>query len=281
MARTILEIYNSIIAEKQTLSSLNNLQPNIDSGQQLLNDLTSPSNVAVWRLIFFVIAVAIWSLENLFDIHVKWIENRASELVVGSEKWYELKAREFQIGDDLEFDGITYKYPVINESNKIVKVVAAKQSAGAVLIKVAKLDGLDPIPLTTEELDAFTAYMNKIKFAGIKTPCLSREADELSIEYRVYYNPLVLNSDGELLTDTSIKPVEEAINNYCKNLPFNGLFSVTDLTDKIQKSTGVVNPVYLSGQVRYGLLPWVNLQDYYNPNAGYLTATMSIEYIPQ
>lgn len=279
MARTIQTIYDSMVSEKQSMTTLGNLQPNIDSSQNLLQDLTSQSKVAIWRLLFFVVAVSIYVLEKLFDEHKIWIENRASELIVGSEKWYELKAREFQFGDNLEFDGTVYKYPVINEENKIVKIVAAKQSAGLVLLKLAKLDGDNPIPLNTVELDAFKAYINKVKFAGIKVPCVSRDADELNIAYTVYYNPLVLNSEGQLLSDTSIKPAEIAINNYCKNLPFNGVFSVTELTDKIQQSEGVINPVFRLGETRFGSTPWVPLGDYYNPNAGYISANITIEYL--
>ena len=69
MARQISEIYNELVLEKQNFTQLNALQPNIDSSQTLLNDLNTSSKVAVWRLIFFVVAVGIWSLENIFDIH--------------------------------------------------------------------------------------------------------------------------------------------------------------------------------------------------------------------
>jgi hypothetical protein len=287
MARTIQEIYDAMVSEKETMTSLNNLQPNIDSSQNLLEDLTSSSKVAIWRLLFFVCAVSIFVLEKLFDEHKAWINTRASELVVGSEKWYELKAREFQYTDNLVFNGKIYQYATINEANRIIKIVAAKQLAGAVMLKVAKLDGADPVPLTVEELDAFKAYIGKVRFAGIRVPTVSRNADELKVLYRVYYNPLLLNSSGELLADTAIKPVEDAINNYCKNLPFNGIFSVTEMTDKIQASIGVVNPVFLSGEVRYGATPWITLNDYYNPNAGYLRVSddfplsTTIEYIAQ
>jgi hypothetical protein len=39
MARTILEIYDQMVDQKQSLSELEALQPNIDSSQQLLSDL--------------------------------------------------------------------------------------------------------------------------------------------------------------------------------------------------------------------------------------------------
>jgi hypothetical protein len=80
-----------------------------------------------------------------------------------------------------------------------------------------------------------------------------------------------MNINGELISNPSIKPVEDAINNYCKSLPFNGVFSITELTDKIQASVGVVNPVFENASAQYGTNPFVVINDYYNPNAGYLT----------
>ena len=285
MARSILEIYDALIEQKQTLTELNSLQPNIDSSQQLLNDLNSTSKVAIWRLIFFVIAVGIWMVENIFDEHKSYINSRVDELIVGSDKWIELKAREFQFGDPLVWLGNRYGYETINEANRIVKLVAVTPSAGMVLVKVAKLVGEDPTPLTNDELAAFSAYMAKIKFAGILMPCVSRNADEIRLHYRVYIDPLVLNIDGSLKSNPSVKPVEDAINNYCKNLPFNGIYTVTEQTDLIQGAEGVFNPVFVQGFTRFGTTVWQPLGDYYTPNAGYLKVSddfplsVTIDYV--
>ena len=55
------------------------------------------------------------------------------------------------------------------------------------------------------------------------------EADLLKVAYTIYYDPLVMNSDGELIADDTIKPVELAINNYIQNLPFNGILNLNKL----------------------------------------------------
>lgn len=271
MARTILEIYDSMIAEKQTMSALNALQPNIDTGQTLLDDLTSASKVAAWRTMFFVMAVAIWTVEKLFDEHKDWIENRALELIVGTPTWYAQRALEFQYGDALVFINGKYQYATENLAIRLVKLVSVNEINGQVYMKIAKLDGTDPVELSTPELDAFKEYMKKVKFAGVIVNSLSRPADLLRIQYHVYVDPLLMNINGELISNPSIKPVEDAINNYCKSLPFNGVFSITELTDKIQASVGVVNPVFENASAQYGTNPFVVINDYYNPNAGYLT----------
>ena len=97
MARTIAEIYDSIIAEKQNMSSLNALQPSIDSSQDLLNDLTSSSKVAVWRLWAFITAVAINVFEVIHDQHVAWIENRATQIPTGTTIWYHEQSLLFHV----------------------------------------------------------------------------------------------------------------------------------------------------------------------------------------
>lgn len=286
MARTIAEIYDRMIDEKQSMATLNALQPNIESTQNLLSDLTSASQVAVWRLLFFVLAVAIWLHELKFDDHKEWIENRALQLYVGTPLWYYNKALEFQFGDALVLIAGEYKYASVNSANQIIKLCSVNEINGQLFLKIAKLNASNvPIPLTTLELDAFKAYMQKIKFAGTIINSVSRTADLLQIAYRVYIDPLIINSNGELISNTSIKPVENAIVNYCKNLPFNGIFSVTELTDQIQLVTGVLNPVFENAEAQYGTNPFIIIGDYYNPNAGHLVIdpatplTSTITYI--
>lgn len=273
MARTILQIYDEMILEKENQIQLNALQPSMDSGQTLLNDLTSTSKVAVWRLIFFVVAVQVWTLEKLHDEHKAWINKRASELIVGTTAWYHSISLQFQYGDSLVYDTDqkVYKYAAITPANQIIKLVSVNEVGGQLLIKLAKLDGGNlPIPLASGELTAFQAYMSKMKFAGVKVASVSRVADLLTISYHIYYDPLVLSSTGELISSPGTFPVEDAINNYIKNLDFDGVFSVTQLTDQIQASSGVVNPVFESAQAKFGVNPYVVINDYYKPNAGYL-----------
>ncbi|OJX36639.1 MAG: hypothetical protein BGO87_12630 [Flavobacteriia bacterium 40-80] len=259
-----------MIAEKESMAQLTALQPNISSYQALLSDLTTSSKVAVWRLIFFVTAVAVWTIEKLFDEHRAWIENRAKQIRVGNTFWYQQKALEFQYGDALVFNGTEFVYPTVNESARIIKMASVTELTEMVLIKVAKLNGNDPEPLTGPEKDAFDIYLKKIKFAGLKVGAVSRSADLMKVYYKVYIDPMVMNTSGVLLSDPSVKPVEDAINNYIRNLPFNGIFTPTDLTDQIQRALGVENPVLQSCDVQYGANPYQPVGDYYTPNAGFM-----------
>lgn len=272
MARTLQQIYNEMVSEKETMTQLASLQPNIDSAQQLLSDLTTGSKVAIWRLLFFAVAVGIWSHEKLFDDLKAWIEVRATEIQTGTLPWYRTKALEFQYGDSLVFANDKYNYATVDEAARIVKLAAVNEVGGNVIIKVAKLDSSsNPEPLSVPELAALDAYMGKIKFAGVKVINVSRTADLLKTYFKVYYNPLVLTSTGELISTPGVYPVRDAINNYIKNLPFNGVYSTTELTDLIQQATGVVNPVHENTSYKYGSFPYAPLVDYYQANAGYLS----------
>lgn len=287
MSRTISEIYDEIIQEKNTMSSLTNLQPNIDSSQSLLSDLTSTSKVAVWRLMFWVFAFAIWSHEKLFDNYKNEIEDLASEIVTGTKKWYWAQCFLFQFGDTLQWLDNKYKYASVDSNLQIIKRASVIEAGGQVRLKVAKLDANDmPIPLTSSELSAFQSYISQIKFAGTSIAIISADADQMKAYYDVYYDPQVLSPSGELLSTPGVYPVEEAINSYVSNLPFDGILNITSLTDVVQSVEGVIDPVFQNASAKYGVLPYEVITNNYNAYAGYIKIdpafplSSTINYIP-
>ncbi len=285
MARTIQEIYNDMASQKQAMTSLNDLQPNVDSAQTLLNDLTTPSRVARWRLIFFNIAVAIFSLEKLFDFHKEWIEQRTLEIETGTLPWYQAKSLEFQYGDSIQWNGKNYQYSAINVAAKIVKLCSVREVGSSVLLKIAKLSGTTAQELTPSEKLAFQYYINQVKFAGVKLVIVSRPADFIKLQYKVYYNPLLLNSIGEAISTPGTFPVRDAVNEYLLRMPFDGILSITGLTDAIQQAIGVVNPVHIASEAKFGALPYQTINDYYQADAGHMIVdplfplSSSIQYI--
>jgi hypothetical protein len=288
MARTVLQIYDEMIAEKQTMANLSALHPSIDSSQNLLTDLTSASNVAAWRLLLFVVAFGIWTVEKLFDSHVEWINNRANEIVSGTLPWYVRETLKFQYGDSLIWDDDRYKYAVIDPTNQIVKLATANESGGVITLKTAKLDGSgQPEQLSSGELSALEEFWSKWKFGGARIQVVSRPADLLKVYFKVYYDPLVLTSTGELISTPGVFPVEAAIKEYIKSLPFDGVYSTTALTDRIQNAQGVVNPVHLNSEKKFGAGAYSPLIDYYQANAGYLKIdpafplSLTITYVPE
>lgn len=270
MARTIQEIYDAIILEKQNTPMLNALQPSIDDSQTLLNDLTSTSKVAVWRLWAWVMAAAIYLHESLWDIFKKEIEDLAAAAIPGTARWLRDQCYIFQLGYALQWINNKYQYSVIDPAARIVQRAAVVDTGGQVTIKVAKLVGTTVTPLSTPELNAFDAYINQIKFAGTQTVVISRTADLLRIYMDIYYDPLVLDATGGLLSNPTVKPAEDAINNYISNLPFNGELVLTKLIDAVQQALGVTDPVLQTAEARYGGVPYAFFTVSYLPDAGHM-----------
>jgi hypothetical protein len=105
--------------------------------------------------------------------------------------------------------------------------------------------------------------MQQIKFAGTFLSVNSFAADSLKLYYEVFY-------DSEaVLTDVQ-DAVFATVNNFIANLPFNGAFNVNKMTDALQATFGVIDPVFGSAAARYGALPFADIVREYVSNAGYL-----------
>lgn len=271
MARSIAEIYDEIVAEKQNMATLTALQPSIDDAQTLLNDLTTTSKVAIWRLWFWCVAFAIYTHESLFDTFSAQIETRSNEIIAGTPLWYQTESLAFQYGDSLTWNGSQYVYSTINTANQIIKRCAVVDLGYQVRFKVAKLDvnGL-PIPLTLAEKNAFISYLNQIKFAGTPTAVVSNNGDDLKLNLDIQYNAQILDVNGFELENPAVNPVLDAINSYIGNLPFNGVYNVMALVDSIQKANGVIDVRLNSSMAKYGALSYSNTSQNYTPDAGYL-----------
>ena len=284
MSRTIQEIFDSIITEKETFSSLDGLEPPVipDPSQSLLTELTSTSKVAVWQLKFWVQAVAIFVHESLFDTFKADVEKRALEIIPAIIRYYVIEALKFQLGDELIFTDGTFKFEDSTSAAALAKQIVTQANARdineVVTLKIAK--GIIPElqKLSNIEKTAFEAYLNKIKIAGIKTIVISDDPDLLKVAYTIQFDPLVMKSDGTLIEDGT-SPVQEAIDSYIEGLPFDSTFKVMELTDSIQAARGVVNAVADVIEARFGTLAFSDIlavqTETYLPNAGYLVTDPS------
>lgn len=270
MARTILQIYDEIVAELQLMSSLTNLQPNIHNSQTLLSDITTTSKVAIWRLMLWVVSFGIYIHEQVFEKHKKEITAKAEEIISGTSKWYRDQCLLFQLGDSLQWINNKYQYLVINAQNQVIKRAAVIEAGGQVRLKIAKLNGQIPTPLTLSELNAFQSYINKIKFAGTDITITSAVADTLKLKYNIIYDPLILDSSGGVITSPTTKPVETTIVNFITNLTFNGKLVLAKLTDAIQLIDGVVDVELILAEAKFGALPYSTIVRDYIADAGHL-----------
>ena len=311
MARTIAEIQNEILNEKDN--------------QSALKGLTSSSKTSIWRLWVNIVATAIW-------VHEKIVEKNALVSRPHTLNWYREQALNYIHGAELEWKDGSYQFDTtgfINdkeiEKAKIIKYCAVSEvdletvlkpnkdvdeifsdyfrnKVGVVFIKVAtenngKISRID-VP---DQLAGFKEYIARIKDAGNQVHIISSPGDILELNLTVYVDPMTIfidpkdieaykyivknpepkvihnfNKDnGSLILDTSTKPVEEAIKNHLKNIEFNGAFVKTFLVDAIQKAQGVKIPVL--NKIHTSLAKNPNNQNY--PS---LTEVTKMEYfIPQ
>ena len=272
MARTTDEIYDALIVEKELQSDLAPLLPNPETASDLLSELTSGSKVAIWRLWLRIVAWGIHQHEVIFDAHKAEITAFADTLIGGTKRWLQEQCFLFQIGDVLTYNTVTsrFGYSTINTANQIVKRASVLEAGGQLRIKVAKETSGVPEKLDISELSAFQVYISQIKFAGTNVIVTSNDADELQITYTIYYDPLLMDSNGALISDGGVFPVEDAIEDFISNLPFDGVLNLTELTDAVQNAVGVKDPVLVSALARYGVNPFAAITREYVADAGYM-----------
>lgn len=269
MSRTVRQIFDEMVAEKATLSSLSALQPNIDSSQTLLTDLTSTSRVARWRLLLWVMAFGIWSLENI-------TEGMLAQKIPPTLLYRKQRVLEFQYGDALVEDNGKWVYNPVVAANRIVTFASVKQdqSTGRVTIKVCKDDGAgNPTPLSTPEFNAFKAFNLVDGTEGTKYSYISSNPDTFKVGYDIYFDPAVMDGTGLLIADGVTYPVHDAIANYLKNLPFDGLFVAEQLDAIVGAVAGVHYVQRTLCMAKVGSNPYTNINtanpSIYPPFAGF------------
>ena len=267
MARSIQEIQELIYQAK--------------AQEPALNELNSTSKVAIWRLWMYIIAVAIWSLEKIFDLHRADIDKRLAELKPHTARWYRSKALAFQYGFDLLPDSDKFNNTGRSEeqieASKIVKYSAVVESLneGRLIVKIATEQGDTLRPITEEQKRSFEAYLQEIKDAGVRLSVVNYKPDILHLRMKIVYDPLMLDSNGQSITN-AFKPVERAIKDYLKNLPFNGELVLAHLIDALQQAEGVKIPHLVLAQSKninsggeYGAFETIEISKI--PTAGYFT----------
>lgn len=269
MARSIEAIYNALVQVKEEQLELTGLAPEMDNAQQLLQDLQTPSRVARWRNVFWVVAAAIWLHERLWDATRVELQAIADSSHIGTLRWYVEKAKQFQLGYDLTIINNVPAYDVDDPFSRIVERAAGRENGVIVLLKVAKLVGDVVTPLDEGELEAFTAYMDEMKMAGTTLNVVSLPADLFKVDLTVFYDPLVLDSAGALILEPSVKPVEDAVNAYLANVPFDGRYRRSALQDAVQAVPSVRDVVVNNLQAKHGLLPYAQVPIHYDAVSGH------------
>lgn len=202
------------------------------------------SKVSLESIILYIVAASIWTLERLFDTHTTEVTDYIATMKPHSLRWYVEKAKAFMYGEpvlpELISGSDVYDTTDMTDEQiaqaKIVTFAACTESNATLYLKVAKAG---PAPLTADEKAAFIAYLHEIKDAGVRIDVISEQGDYLKLDMVIYYDPLLINANGESKADGT-RVVEQAIKDYIENIPFNGEFRKNELEDAIQAVDGVV-----------------------------------------
>ena len=238
--RTIKEIKNSI-----TTQFMGNEYLQAIYGFNASNTFEAEfSLLSLENILFDIISVTIFVLENLFDKHQNEVSKHIYEQKIGSLRWYRNKALDYQYGFGLIPDTDRFANGNATEdqinASKIITYAAVTEADDEqrVIVKVANESGTVLQPLEADQEEAFSWYMNEIKFAGTPLTVINYEPDRLFLSIDIYRDPLVLDENGISILNGNV-PVEEALKEYVKQLPFNGELTINSLVDALQNVNGV------------------------------------------
>jgi uncharacterized phage protein gp47/JayE len=123
-------------------------------------------------------------------------------------------------------------YPTIDTTLQIITRCAVKTTGNnTVKIKVAKSD--PPVVLSALEASSLQGYVAALIPAGVVFQIVNVAADKLYIDADIYYN-------GQYAATIS-DDVIEAINNYIKSLPADGILEISALQNAINDTPGVTD----------------------------------------
>lgn len=200
------------------------------------------SKVSFENIIFELFAYIHLFLELLFDQHK--LEN---ENLIRSQKTHKApdvrnRLLSFQYGFDIILDqwqnGNATDEQI--EQSRIIKYAAVVESSDEkrVICKIATETDGELSPITETQLEAVMVYVKEIKPPGVPYTVINYLPDLLQLSIRIFRDPLVLDGNG-VHRVTGLKPVEIALKEFMKELPFNGELRADDMFNKLKAIEGV------------------------------------------
>ena len=274
MARKINDIQGEILTEIAASNQLNALDVLTTDEKAQLTNFTSTSKVAVWRLFVFIVAVAIWSVETLFDRLKSEVETLLAIQKAHKASWYRTRVLAFQFGHSLgesdTYDN-TGRTALEIATAKVVQYAAVVEINSKLFIKVAGESNGDRIQLPAAQSDALLQYIKLIRDAGVSFSIINRPADDLKLVVDAYYNPLELSASGAALDGSDSEPLQNGIRNYLREFEFNGELVLTKLTDQLQQVRGIEIPVIKAAHYQFGnQTTWTAINETYQSDAGHM-----------
>lgn len=240
------------------------------------------SFVSLENIMFSTFAFCLW-------VHERIVERNAENSRPHTIRWYREQFMNFLDGLPLVWQNGQFQYNLSNVTDadvrKIIDRCAILESQnGELVVKIATDNNGTIQPVMPDQFVRFKAYCQQIKDAGNRLRFINDPGDLLKIIMTVEVDPLIIDlQTGRLLTVTgNVFPVKEALQNYLKNLEFNGALVREFLRDAVQAGQGVKLPVIDVLESRYGGFAFEPIDQKKVPEAGYFIlsdANLIINYI--
>lgn len=222
MSRTLTEIYNEAVETRNKYLEL--------------TELTNDSKMSIINAFTWVTAAAIYSFETLLDVFTTDIAKTFTQRINGTSAYYANAMLKWQYGDDLIIndEGTAFHYATEDTTKRLITHVSYQEyyneefKDNILILKVASGEGRSLSPLSDEELIAARAYLNQIKFAGVKCNVVSRRGDVLVPRLTVYY-------DGAITKEELYDNIDTALIDFIVNMKFDSLVYSQKIIDAIQK----------------------------------------------
>lgn len=277
-ARSTQDIFNQMVQEKEKYPSL--------------APLTNNRDTSVWRNIFMVVAKTINAVETSIEAKINDFTEIGQALPVGTTKWYANEFKKFQLGYNLVYDTSIgrWTYTSVDTGAQIIKSCSVTAEGRQLLIKTAKLnaDGDALEGLDNNEKTAFLAFVSKIILVGTGVQSrVTADGDLLRVGLNVKTNSNIINQYGQLVSNTSVYPVEDAVKKCLLDHGienFDSVFSLNMLVDAIQAIDGVqtVNITMATAQPQAAGYQPIDIKatalGEYTSFAGYLVLEDSVDY---
>lgn len=222
MSRTLTEIYNEAVEARNKYLEL--------------TELTNDSKMSIINAFTWVTAAAIYSFETLLDVFTTDIAKTFTQRINGTSAYYANAMLKWQYGDDLIIndEGTAFHYATEDTTKRLITHVSYQEyyneefKDNILILKVASGEGRSLSQLSDEELIAARAYLNQIKFAGVKCNVVSRRGDVLVPRLTVYY-------DGAITKEELYDNIDTALIDFIVNMKFDSLVYSQKIIDAIQK----------------------------------------------
>lgn len=228
MSRTLTEIYNEAVETRNKYLEL--------------TELTNDSKMSIINAFTWVTSAAIYSFETLLDVFMTDISTIFNSRINGTPAYYANAMLKWQFGDELIIndEGTSFSYAQEDTTKRIISHVSYQEAYSeaykddVLILKVATGEADSLSRLTDEQLIAARAYLNQIKFAGVKCNVISRKGDVLVPRVTVYY-------DGAVSKEELYDAIDKSLIQFVNDMQFDSLLYAQKVIDAIQKTEHVTD----------------------------------------